>query len=91
MANGDLQPQETELRGSFLREGCRIRGDTVCARIEWLRTERLERVAVSETGWDTLYRDPRDGRLWELRTDGGPPTLRLFDPSSARGKYSGTT
>ncbi|HEX2832216.1 MAG TPA: Imm27 family immunity protein [Thermoanaerobaculia bacterium] len=85
--NGDLQPQENELRGSFLREGCRTRGDTVCARIEWLRTERLERIAVSRTGWDTLYRDPRDGRYWELHVDNGPPVLRVIDPAATNGKY----
>lgn len=83
MPNGDLQPHETELRGAFLREGCRTRGDTVCARIEWLRTERLERIAVSSSGLDTLYRDPRDGRLWELRFEDGPPALRVIDEAAA--------
>lgn len=69
---GDLEPHETELRGTLLRQGCRIVGDTVSSRIEWLRSERLERIG------DTLYRDPRDGRVWELAFEpSGSPVLRV--------------
>lgn len=70
----DLQPHETELRGTLLRQGCRLIGDTVSSRIEWLRSERLERIG------DTLYRDPRDGRVWELTFEAtGSPTLRAVE------------
>ena len=43
--------------------------------------------------WDTLFRDPRDGRLWEKiypmseMHGGGPPTLRLLPESDVVQKY----
>jgi hypothetical protein len=45
-------------------------------------------------GWDVLYRDPRDGRFWELTyphgdvQGGGPPRLHLLSVEELRGKYS---
>jgi Immunity protein 27 len=44
-------------------------------------------------GWETLYRDPDDGRYWE-RTfpqsgsdGGGPPQLRFLTDYEAKDKY----
>lgn len=34
--------------------------------IERLLSDHLLEVAVSEAGWETLYRDRRDNTLWEL-------------------------
>ena len=62
----DLKPDESELRGSWVRAGHRTVADAVSQRIVWLRNERLQRLAIDNSGWNTLYRDPRDGRLWEL-------------------------
>ena len=48
--------------------GCglaRESADAVCLRIEHLTTKVFEPLAVSSDGWDALYRDPADGRLWE--------------------------
>jgi hypothetical protein len=44
-------------------------------------------------GTDRLYRDPENGRLWELTSvapqmkDGGPPRLAVIDPGAAERKY----
>ena len=62
----DLGPSETILRGSWLQEGTAVRADPVCERIAWLIDSRLQQTAVDASGWGRLYRDPRDGRLWEL-------------------------
>jgi hypothetical protein len=56
---------------------------------------RLENIADSAISgaWETLYRDPSDGRYWE-RTypsgelhGGGPPALRCMTADEARRKY----
>jgi hypothetical protein len=90
---GDLQAHETDLVGQWLDTGNRIEGDAVCTRIRWLLAERLERLATSQSGGDTLCRDPSDGRLWELThpwphlPGGGPPRLTLITPEAADAKY----
>ena len=45
----------------------RVRGDATCQRIESLTTNDLQEVAISKQwgGWETLFRDPDDGRYWE--------------------------
>lgn len=89
----DLKPYEVELRGSWIYAGTYVRADAVSERIEWLCSSRLVRLALDRSGWETLYLDPNDNRLWE-RTfpqsemhGGGPPTLRLIAPSHATEKY----
>jgi hypothetical protein len=91
--HSDLRPDEFDLAGQWLDTGSRVEGDAVLARIEWLIGERLERVASDASGWETLYRDPRDGRLWEHTYPhshlhgGGPPRLRVLAPDAAATKY----
>jgi Immunity protein 27 len=41
----------------------RVRSDSTCQRIEWLTSSYLEKIASSN--WETLFRDPDDGRYWE--------------------------
>jgi hypothetical protein len=41
-------------------------GDGADARILWLVNRRLVHVGTRDGGWEQLYRDPRDGRYWEL-------------------------
>jgi hypothetical protein len=71
-----------------------IQADAVERRIQWLAANRLERIASDTSGWDTLYRDPQDGRLWQLtfpNSDfhgGGPRRLTVIDRVSASLKYS---
>src|SRR6266566_6259105 len=91
----ELPPKEVDLRGDWLvQEDCSVVGDATELRIEWLTTQKLERIANDSSGWDTLYRDPRDGRLWELtypRSEmhgGGPRRLHVLSRDEAAGKYS---
>jgi Immunity protein 27 len=72
-----------------------VRGDATCERVNWLTQNWLVQVAYSREsgGWETLYRDPSDGRLWERtypRSEmhgGGPPRLVLLTPEQASEKY----
>ena len=88
-----LSPTETELIGrSEMAEG-RARADSTCKRIEWLTSRYLEKITASGGGWETLFRDPDDGRYWE-RTypmgemqGGGPPSLFLLSAEKANAKY----
>ena len=89
----ELRPDELDLVGQWLDTGSRVVADSVAARIQWLVSERLEQVAVDGTGWETLFRDPSDGRLWE-RTyphggwhGGGPPRLTHLSREQAARKY----
>ncbi|WP_262495014.1 Imm27 family immunity protein [Algoriphagus boritolerans] len=58
--------------------------DEICKRIEKLKSDYLIKVAVDETGWETLYQDPNDNRYWLLTYPnseyhgGGPPTLKVI-------------
>jgi hypothetical protein len=89
----ELQPDEIVLTGNWLVEGGSVTADDVCRRIEWLIESRLEHLAADSSGWDTLYRDPRDGRLWEHTYSqgemhgGGPPQLKVVSPENAAAKY----
>ncbi len=53
-------------------------------RIEWLTKQKLQPIAKDLSGWETLYRDPRDCRLWELTYPqsgmhgGGPRRLQVL-------------
>jgi len=88
-----LRPDEEDLVGSWLDLGGRIEGDAVTDRIDALIRTHLTRLASSADGWDILYRDPIDGRLWELTYPhggwhgGGPPRLRRIDIAEADEKY----
>lgn len=83
----ELGPDETELIGSG-----RL-GDQMGLRIEQLMNGYLERVAAVNGGWDILFRDPHDGRLWELTHPqsyihgGGPRSLKTVSELFARKKY----
>lgn len=88
-----LTPEETELRGFWLDLGSSMTPDAVWERIDLLTGEHLEHRATAGNGTDRLYRDPADGRLWELTRvaplmkDGGPPRLALIGADEAEKKY----
>jgi Immunity protein 27 len=91
----ELAPEEVDLRGDWLVKKDRsVVGDATEQRIEWLTVQKLERIANDLSGWDTLYRDPRDGRMWELtypRSEmhgGGPRRLHVLSRDEAAAKYS---
>jgi hypothetical protein len=88
-----LGPDEFELVGGWIAVGNRIEADATCLRIDTLLSTQLRQIGVDTTGWEQLYIDPRDGRLWERtlpQSDlhgGGPPSLRVIEPAAAKEKY----
>ncbi len=89
----NIRSSETQITGHWHEEGGGVHGDAACERIHWLTRKHLEKIATTDGGWTTLYRDPGDGRLWE-RTfphgdwhGGGPPALRVISEVEAHEKY----
>ena len=88
-----LQANETVLIGEWQSVGDRVVGNEACERIHLLTSQYLERVATDPSGWDKLYRDPEDGRYWELTYPqsemhgGGPPRLTCLSREEAQTKY----
>lgn len=88
-----LRPDEMELDGRWDLKAGAVAGNATSRRIRWLVEHRLLRLGNDPSGWDTLYRDPGDGRLWELtypQSDthgGGPPRLACIGAEPARAKY----
>lgn len=72
-----------------------MRKDSACERIEWLVDHHLKKIAHSpQSGaWETLYRDPENGRYWEKTYPkgemhgGGPPALVCLTADEAVRKY----
>jgi hypothetical protein len=90
-----LRPEETELQGYWLDLGSSVTADAQWERIRLLTSDYLELLATGSDGRSQLYRDPADGRLWELvpvesRLPDGPPMLRVIDPSRAMETYGVT-
>ena len=91
----NLRPDEVEITGAWIFEGGRVRGDAACDRIEQLLAGVLQRLGASADsgGWDTLYRDPADGRFWEhtyprsYMHGGGPPKLATIPRDEAIRRY----
>jgi hypothetical protein len=89
----ELQPEEVDLLGKWERVDDRVVADETCDRIKRLTSGVLERIAGG--GWEILYRDPSDGRYWELTYPegqmhgGGPPRLTYVSEPQARVKYGG--
>ncbi len=90
-----LQPNESEIVGAWVYEAGVMESDGQTKRIEWLIEHVLERIAFSpvDGAWETLFRDPGDGRFWE-RTypqgemhGGGPQALRCLTTEEAASKY----
>jgi hypothetical protein len=88
-----LASSETLLSGKWLLRDGRMVGDETSQRIQELIRSHLRELGRDPSGWDTLYRDPDDGRLWELtypqseRHGGGPPQLRCLTLDEAKRKY----
>ncbi|MFO1394052.1 MAG: Imm27 family immunity protein [Steroidobacteraceae bacterium] len=90
-----LDASERDLVGAWIVSSEGFRADETCARIEWLVREVLQQVAVSPQwgAWQTLFRDPADGRLWERtypegeRQGGGPPRLTNISLDDAVARY----
>lgn len=90
----NLDPTETNLTGRWIPNNLGgIVADDTCRRIDSLVHTHLKELGRDSSGWDTLYRDPDDERLWELvypqseLHGGGPPQLRCLSIDEARVKY----
>lgn len=76
-----LKPVETELQGFWIDLGSAMVPDSTWERIKNLTDSSLILIKQGKEG-KTLYRDPADGRFWELiysrpeLKDGGPPLLK---------------
>lgn len=89
-----LAPDEVLLTGRWLGEGAARADDEVERRIRWLVTTVLEVRGTSTDGWDWLFADPADGRLWELTFPSGslhgsgPRRLAVIEREAAARKYA---
>ncbi|TFU00389.1 hypothetical protein EUV02_15195 [Polymorphobacter arshaanensis] len=89
-----LLPHEIELTGKWIALDGDVQGDAVCERIDYL-TEILDVVQdhPQAGGWRRLFRDPADGRYWELTYPqaelhaGGPPALRWISDDEMKQEY----
>jgi len=88
-----LKPDENDLIGKWIKVDGHVDGDDTDKRIDWLTSGILEKLAIADGGWATLFRDNSDGRYWE-RTypqgemhGGGPPRLTCISETEARKKY----
>jgi hypothetical protein len=88
-----IKSSETVLTGKCILRDGRPVADDVCKRILALANSYLVEVGRAQGGWDVLYRDPNDGRYWELiypqseLQGGGPPLLKCLAVDDARQKY----
>lgn len=88
-----INPSETLITGTWLIKDGISAADDTCQRIAELVKFHLIELGKDFSGWDTLYRDPTDGRLWELiypqseLHGGGPPQLRYLSTDEAKRKY----
>ncbi len=90
-----IHPEETEIVGNWVVIKGSVQGDERCDRVDELTRSYLERLGYSPEsgGWDTLFRDPTDGRFWErlypqsYMHGGGPPALKLLSDDEAKEKY----
>lgn len=88
----EIFPEEKEIIGKWVLEGKRVVADTAAQRVDYLVKNYLTRIST-HVDWETLYKDPRDGRYWEciyLQSEfhgGGPPSLLNISAKKAKEKY----
>lgn len=89
-----IRIDETEIVGNWVEVDGKIVGDEACKRIRSLTEEYFQKLGSDWSGWETLFKDPNDGRFWE-RTyplshmhGGGPPVLLNLSEQAAKGKYA---
>ncbi len=88
-----LEAHEVQLDGQWLKVGTKVVADDIARRIDELVAFELTRLTASKDGWDVLYVDKRDGRMWELTYPhkdwhgGGPPSLTCVTKDYVQTKY----
>jgi hypothetical protein len=89
----EIEPSERIPTGQWILQSGRTVADDVSKRILALTKSYLVGVGRDASGWNALYRDPNDGRYWELTYPqselhgGGPPQLRFLTADEASEKY----
>ena len=84
-----LKPEDTELRGFWIDLESSMVPDASWEKLDHLTKKYLELVDSLDDGPAQLYRDPADGRLWELTKvvpqmkGGGPPRLTVIETGEA--------
>jgi immunity protein 27 of polymorphic toxin system len=93
MKTAKLSSDEREIRGKWILAQGKLEADESCHRIIKLIREHLQEIGSDASGWERLYRDPDDGRFWELTYPegelhgGGPPLLLYLTEEEAKIKY----
>lgn len=86
-----LQPEEKSIVGEWIMQNGKVVEDESATRIKWLIEFYLKKIAGD--GWEILYKDPRDGRYWELTYPhndwhgAGPTKLAWLPTADAINKY----
>ena len=90
-----IYPNEIIIEGKWIFiSPNQMAGDDACNRVEDLVRNHLVKITSDCSGWDTLYKDPDDYRLWEHTyphgemQGGGAPMLRNLTEEEAKKKYS---
>lgn len=89
-----LASSEILLEGKWIKIGGVVTADNTSCRIEFLINNVLLQVATDDSGWLILYKDPRDGRFWELSYPdsgahgGGAPALKCLNIDEVKRKYT---
>jgi len=89
-----IEPIETHITGNWIFVDGTMRSDENEKRVQRLITTYLEEIGKDGSGWQKLYRDPSDGRYWELNwprgevQGGGPMELRIIEKRAALEKFT---
>lgn len=90
-----IREEEVEIVGNWIEVDGRVVGDDACKRVQILTQDYLEKIGQSPEsgGWETLFRDPKDGRFWvqtypqsEMH-GGGPASLTCLAADEAKKRF----
>ena len=88
-----IRADETSIAGRWIIVGGSVIADQSSRRIDDLIDHYLVEVDRSDDGWSVLYKDPDDGRFWELTYPestshgGGPAHLVVVSANIAKARY----
>jgi len=88
-----ITSDEKIISGKWLESENGVINDENGKRIEYLTDHYLEKIDTDSSGWNILYKDPADGRLW-IKTypnsemhGGGPPQLKQISLTEAKKQF----
>ena len=89
-----IEPSETKIIGGYTLTAGEYIPDEAYRRIDYLCKNYLIFIKTDWSGWEWLYKDPSDGRFWEMIRPqgayhgGGPPQLQWLPEDEAKTKYN---